>query len=70
MLTKTDKNGKNLKIENFEKKKEKKNGLAAWWRGSYPHNLAMQRFLRNLSLLTTDGRRTMDACAMKVALQG
>ncbi len=29
---------------------------------------SMQRFLRNLSLRTTDGRRTTDACAMTVAL--
>ena len=55
---------KNLKFENFERKKKKKkkknSGLEIWRRGSYPQNLAwihavVHRFLRNLSLLTTDG---------------
>ncbi len=46
MLTKIKKNGKNLKIENFEKTKQtnkqtkKKNGLEIWWRVSYPQSLA------------------------------
>ncbi len=37
MLTETKKIHKNVKIENFEKRK---NGLEIWWKGSYPQNLA------------------------------
>ncbi len=56
MLMKTKKNRKNLTIENFDKKKIvwRYGGEGAAhkiWSGS------MQRFLRNLSLRTTDGRR-------------
>ncbi len=72
MWTKTKKkNRKNLKIENFEKTK-KKNGLEIWWRGIYAQNLAWIHAVVSEKLEFTDGgrtdRRTMDACAMTVAL--
>ena len=37
MLTTRKKNHKNLKIKNFEKRK---NGLEIYWMGSFPQNLA------------------------------
>ncbi len=61
MLTKTKKkkNRKNLNIENFEKKRKQ---IVRGYDGEgATHKIcsgSMQRFPRNLSLRTTDGRRT------------
>ena len=69
-----------MKFENFENKtkqnKTKKKKTIVWLysREGATHKIwpgFMQRFLRSLSLRTTDGRtdgRTTDACAMTVAL--
>ncbi len=74
---------KNSKIENFVKRKKKKKKRTAWRYGGQgvDHKIwsgPMQRFLRNLSLPTTNGRparlmvetdrRTTDACETTVAL--
>ena len=40
MLMKTKQNCKNLKNENFKKKKKEKCGLEIWWIGNCPQNLA------------------------------
>ncbi len=57
MLMKMKKIHKNLKIENFEKRKY---GLEIWWRGSYPQNLAWIHQAVSEKREFTDDERTDD----------
>ncbi len=63
MLTETEKNRNNLKIETLKKKKKKKekNRLGIWWMGSCPQNLAcIHPSVSEIPESADDGRTTDD----------